>query len=111
MSRINLWSRSLSRVELDRRSRDARLRLEQLERLLISHAPVRRYRRWYLLPFGVGRYTRTQQERRVGRPLSDQRPSRVLLPASIRRECVGSVRSTGLYRIESLESAALVRSY
>ena len=32
MSRINLWSGSLSRVELDQRSRDARLRLKQLER-------------------------------------------------------------------------------
>jgi hypothetical protein len=32
MSRINIWSRSLSRVEIDQRSRSARLRLEQLVR-------------------------------------------------------------------------------
>jgi hypothetical protein len=75
MRRNKFWSRSLSRVELDRRSREARLRLEQLERLLVSPAAVRRYRRWRLLSFGVGRYTRVLQERRLGGPLSDQRPS------------------------------------
>ncbi len=68
MLRINLWSRSLSRVELDRRSREARLRLEQLERLLVSHA-ARRYRRRRLLSFGVSRYARTLSERRGGGPL------------------------------------------
>jgi hypothetical protein len=34
MLSINFWSRSLSRVELDQRSREARLRLERMERLL-----------------------------------------------------------------------------
>jgi hypothetical protein len=39
MPKTNLWIiRSLSRVELDQRSREARLRLERIERLLISHA-------------------------------------------------------------------------
>jgi hypothetical protein len=51
MSRINIWSRSLSRVEIDQRSRSARLRLEQLERPLVSHAAVRQYRRRRLLSF------------------------------------------------------------
>jgi hypothetical protein len=78
MSRINLWSRSLSRVELDQRSRVARLQLEQLQRLLVSHPAVRRYRRRRLLSFDVvRRYTRTLEERRVEGPLSDQRPSRM----------------------------------
>jgi hypothetical protein len=76
MSRINFWSRSLSRVELDQRSRSARLRLEQLERVLVSHAAVRRYRRRRLLFFSTG-YTRALQERRVRGPRSDQRPSRM----------------------------------
>jgi hypothetical protein len=78
MSRIKFWSRSLSRVELDQRSRDARLWLEQLERLFVSQAAVRRYRRRRLLSFGVGKYRRALQDRRVGGPLSDQRPSRML---------------------------------
>lgn len=41
MARTHLWNRSVSRVDLDQRSRDARLRLERLERLLISRAAVR----------------------------------------------------------------------
>jgi hypothetical protein len=77
MSRINLWSRTLSRIEVEERSRDARLRLEQLERLLASRVGVRRYRRRRLLSFGVGRCTHAVSEHRVGRPLSDQQPSRM----------------------------------
>jgi hypothetical protein len=77
MSRINIWSRSLSRVEIDQRSRSARLRLEQLERPLVSHAAVRQYRRRRLLSFAVGRYTRALQARRVRGPLSDQRSFRM----------------------------------
>jgi len=41
MPRMNVWGRSLPRIELDQRSRDARLRLEQLERLFISLAAMR----------------------------------------------------------------------
>jgi hypothetical protein len=40
MPRTNVWNRSASRVELDQRSRDARLRLEQIERLLVSRAAL-----------------------------------------------------------------------
>ena len=40
MPSIKFWSRSLSRVELDQSSREARLRLERMERL-ISRAAVR----------------------------------------------------------------------
>jgi hypothetical protein len=77
MTRIYLSSRSLSRVELDQRSRETRLRLEQLERLIVSHAAVRRYRRRWPLSFATGRYTHARQVRRLGRPLSDQRPPRM----------------------------------
>jgi len=79
VSRINLWSRSLPRIELDQRSRDARLRLQHLERLLVSHAAARQYRRRWLPFFGARRYTCLLQERSVRGPLSDQRPS--CLPA------------------------------
>jgi hypothetical protein len=76
MSRTNLWSRSMSRVELDQRSREARLRLEQLERRLISHAVVRRYRLRRLLSLRrVGEYGEGPQTSRVRGPLSDRRPS------------------------------------
>jgi hypothetical protein len=38
MSRIDLWRLSATRVEIDHRAREARLRLEHLERLLIMRA-------------------------------------------------------------------------
>jgi hypothetical protein len=38
MSRIDLWRWSPTRVEIDHRAREARLRLEHLERLLIMRA-------------------------------------------------------------------------
>jgi hypothetical protein len=40
MMRTNLWSESVPRVELDQRSRTARLRLERIDRLLIPRAAV-----------------------------------------------------------------------
>jgi len=35
MLRKNLWNKSVPRVELDQRARDARLRLDQIERLAV----------------------------------------------------------------------------
>ena len=40
MPSINLWSWSVSRVELDQRSREARLRLERIESLVVSRATL-----------------------------------------------------------------------
>jgi len=74
MLRTNLWDKSVPRVELDQRARDARLRLEQLERLLAPHAAAARS--WLrrvvgLFSFGYGsRGDRTQG------PLNNRRPSR-----------------------------------
>ena len=56
MPRTNLWSHSVPRVELDQRSREASLRLEQIKRLF--KPPVRvRYSRFlrlaYLLSLGT----------------------------------------------------------
>jgi hypothetical protein len=80
MPRTNVWNRSVPRVELDQRSREARLRLEQIERLLMSLVAVRqrqtRLRR--LLYLFRGRIHRgALQESRVRGPLSDRRPSRM----------------------------------
>ena len=78
MPRNNLWSQSVPKVELDQRSREARLRLERIERLLIPPAAVTHSRLWRLVCLlSVGRYRRAPQERRVGGPLSDRRPSRM----------------------------------
>jgi len=78
MTRINFWSRSLSRVELDQRAREARLRLEQLERLLRSRVAARPHRlRRPLFPLSVGQYGGGPQKSRGGRPLRDRRLSRL----------------------------------
>jgi hypothetical protein len=77
MWRIEFWSRSLPRAELDQRSRDARLRLEQLERLLVSRARASLLRRRRFVSFGVGRHIRALREHRAAAPPYDQRPSRM----------------------------------
>jgi len=82
MSRIEFWSWSLPRVELDQRSREARLRLEQLERLLVSRARAGLLGRRRFVSFGVGRYIRALREHRAGPPPYDQRPSRMPLMMS-----------------------------
>jgi len=79
MWRIEFWSWSLPRAELDQRSREAHLRLEQLERLLVSRARASLLRRRRFVSFGVGRYLRALREHRAGGPPYDQRPSRMPL--------------------------------
>ncbi len=51
MTRTELWRRSATRVEIDQRSREARLRAEQSERLLLR-APPRRS--WLMQIIGSG---------------------------------------------------------
>ena len=96
MSRINSWSRSLSRVERDQCSREARLRLQQLERLLLSHLAPRRHKRLRLLSFNAGRYMHLVQERRVRRPLSHQRPSRMPIASFARGPVPALAAATAL---------------
>ena len=38
--KLDLWNKSVPRVELDQRARAARLRLERMERLLVPRAAV-----------------------------------------------------------------------
>ena len=57
MLRINLWSQSVSRVELDQRSRDARLRFERTDEFFVVPRTVLHSRlRRLLYVFTVGRY-------------------------------------------------------
>jgi hypothetical protein len=76
--RINLWSQSVSRAELDQRAREARLRFERIDRLLILRATVTHSRIRRLLYLAtVGRYGEMQQEVGVKELLSDRWPSRL----------------------------------
>jgi len=57
MLRINPWSQSVSRVELDQRSRDARLRFERTDEFFVVPRTVMHSRlRRLLYVFTVGRY-------------------------------------------------------
>lgn len=76
MPRTNLWDRSLPRVELDRRSREARLRFERIDQLFIVRAtatPSGLRRLLYL--FGVGRFGGLPQGGEVEELLSNRWPS------------------------------------
>jgi hypothetical protein len=75
MLKANLWSKSVPRVELDQRARDARLRLEQLERLLVPRAAAAAsLLGWALCLFSSGRYRAGSQASRTTGPLSNRRP-------------------------------------
>ena len=76
MMRTNLWSKSVPRVDLDQRSRAARLRLERIDRLLMPPAAMTYSRLRRLLGlFGVGISCGAPQDSRTRGPLSDRWPS------------------------------------
>ena len=70
MLKANL-SKSVPRVELDRRARNARLRLERIERLLAPRAGMD------LCLFSFGTYGEASQGNRGGGRLINRQPSRM----------------------------------
>jgi hypothetical protein len=75
MLKAILCNRSASRVEIDQRARDARLRLEQIERLLVLRAAVTGPSlRRVLCLFGFARPGEGWQASRTPGPLNNQRP-------------------------------------
>jgi hypothetical protein len=77
MLKRDLWSKSVPRVELDQRSRDARLRLEQLERLLVLRAVDGSWLRRAVCLFGLGISGKARRGARTRGSLSNRRPSRL----------------------------------
>jgi hypothetical protein len=75
MQRATLWNQSVSRVELDQRARDARLRLVRLERLLLPRDAVTRTPLRRLLYLCNGVFASASRESRPRGPLSKRRPS------------------------------------
>ena len=78
MPNANLWNRTVSRVELDHRAREARLRIERLEWLLVPRAAATGswLRRAFCL-FGVRLDNEGERGRQTRGPLSDRRPDRM----------------------------------
>jgi hypothetical protein len=86
MLKANLRSKSVPRVELDQRARDARLRLERLDRLLVPHAAATDSglkRALWLFSFGI--YGEARQGDRTRGTLSNRRPARM---PKIQRDCL-----------------------
>ena len=83
MSRTKLWTQSMSRIEIDQRSREARLRFEQTGQLLVLSATVTHFwLRGLLYLFTIGRYGGLPQEGGVKELLTGRWPSR--LPGGFR---------------------------
>src|SRR5262249_15837556 len=71
MARTELWGQSVSRIGLDQRSREARLRFEETDRLfLLSTTLTHSWVRGLLYLFTIGRYGGLAQERGTKEPLS-----------------------------------------
>jgi hypothetical protein len=72
MLKVDLWNKRVSRVELDQRARDARLRLELVERLLVPRATATAswFRRVVCL-FSFGTPSDGSQASRIRGPLSN----------------------------------------
>ena len=63
MPRTTLWNQSVTRVDIDQRSREARLRFERIDQLFIMRPTVTHIRLRRLLHlFTVGRYGAFPQE-------------------------------------------------
>jgi hypothetical protein len=96
MLRAKLWNESVPRVELDERAREARLRLERIERQLLPRAAVKRpplRRLLYLFSGGV--YPGASRESRTRWPLSNRRPSRQFMTVWV-EECGSFCRASDL---------------
>jgi hypothetical protein len=76
----NLLSKSVPRVEIDQRSREARLRIERIERLLVPRAAVTHSRLRSLR-------ARPRQPRRhaLRLPIAQQPPASANLPLAVSR--------------------------
>jgi hypothetical protein len=78
MLKAILGNKSVPRVGIDQRVRDARLRLERIERLLVPRAAMTASRlRRTLGLFSFGLYGEARRGNRTKGPLSHRRPSRM----------------------------------
>jgi hypothetical protein len=75
MLKSELWNKSVPRVELDQRARNARLRLERIGRHLVPRAAsTRSPRRRLIYLFTGGIFVCVSRESRTRGPLSSRRP-------------------------------------
>jgi hypothetical protein len=74
MLKVAVWNKSVPRVELDQRSRDARLQLERMEQLLVPRVAVTApWFRRVLYPFAFGEPGVDSRAGQIRGTLSDRR--------------------------------------
>lgn len=81
MLKMALWNTSVPRVELDQRSREARLRLERIERQLVPRAAATAS--WFSRVYCLSSLDKPGEGSRAGRvrgPLSNRRPRLPQIP-------------------------------
>src|SRR6202158_2849359 len=93
MARVNLWNKSVSRVELDHRARDTRLQLVRVERLVVPRASMAGS---WLSPFVRLLGSRTGGNRRNGgRGGGSQSDPRLGCMPEIKKVCRSEERRVG----------------
>ena len=98
MPRSNLWSESVPRVELDQRSREARLRFERIDRVFILRATVTHSRlRRLLYLFRVARHGGLPQQGGVNDRLSYRWPFRLPMLLGLWLENAGFCDLPGVF--------------
>ena len=97
MLKAELWNKSVPRVELDQRARDARLRLERIGRHLVPRAAsTRSPRRRLLYLFTGGIFVSASRESRTRGPLSSRRPRLPQIQEVWLEMCGSSCRTSDL---------------
>ncbi len=97
MSKAEMWNKSVPRVELDQRARDARVRLERIERQPVlraasTNSPLRRL----LYLFSGGIFVSASRECRTRGPLSSRRPRLPQIQEVWVEECGSFCRASDL---------------
>jgi hypothetical protein len=99
MPRSILWSRNVPRVELDQRSREARLQFERIDQLFIVRRTVTHSRlRRLLYVFTVGSYGGLPHgDGEIKEPVSDRWPSGLPMLLGLWLENAGFCNSPGVF--------------
>jgi hypothetical protein len=82
MLEVEAQNKSVTRVELDQRARDARLGLERVQRLLVPRAAATAsWFRWVVCLFTFGRLGDASRAGQIRGLLSDRRPPTPQIPS------------------------------
>jgi len=91
MAKQNLLPKNVPRADLDQRAREARIRIERLERLLVPRVEAPQFWQRSLVRLATFRFNgNDRQNGQTGSTLIDQQPDRMLENESVSADRVGS---------------------